>query len=275
MTNMTNLYNPNVLGLWGLHWTRVGPATWGCSEGGPPIRIAWLGGQWEAQYGSSEAHDRALGVLPEEALAELLGPGVVAGELHYYPCRPRSSEQQQYTSAECPPLGDLYRGPEGWRFELTPSGWYPTIEAAAQATRLTCWGVTWDPEGEYWEWEGLHLCPIEDKWRASYQDEDPIVRATPEEALEAILGSPIVVLGITYYPHGRGFYRASAPGYLDVLVGDSTGWCHPNLGSEYQTPEELLRDLYELSLAGSQNDLQSAVRDLQELRAIGMKTGLL
>lgn len=64
---------------------------------------------------------------------------------------------------------------------------------------MELWGMVWDPNGEGWESSDCRLLQTTGgRWSARFAENQTDPHPTMEGALEALLGAPIVVLGITY-----------------------------------------------------------------------------
>lgn len=233
---LPTLYNPHKAELWGIPW--YWDAELGCwLSPGWRIHLRLKSGEWQAY----KNRVRAKGDTPEQAMTNLLGDPIEVTRTTYYPVMPKGGPQQSYANHRGD-LGNLHHSAEGWRFDLT-SGWYPTPEEAASHTVLNCWGTGWVPEEGSWVAIGMQLTPVKEgwvvgaRWGQDMANADSPVGATPEQALEAFVGPPITVFGVTYYPKDKGRYFSGAQYPLDELLHDLAGWQCSSQLSTHETPE--------------------------------------
>jgi hypothetical protein len=147
---------------------------------------------------------------------------------------------------------------------------------------MKLWGFTWIRTDTGWAaGEGpFYLEERDGQWVLRYMrhrfESEPC--ATMEQALQQVLGDPIVVLGHTFYPVkvNMNLYQAQSEDLpalcredmrWDARVPESPERRYSNLGT-HETPEGALEVWLAAGLAGAQHKLNEGLKELAKWRKL-------
>lgn len=280
-TKGSKRYTPNDKGLWGIRWMNAG-SFWS-SHG---ISMWQEGDDWVAKTRVGDQFAAAQGASPLGALVSLLGASMRLGhDDMFYPLHPEGAELRKWL---CAPLtsdglkakGVLIQQADGWHWDQTDRR-YPSAEEAYRAVlRWEGWGAGWlplQPYGSGWIRLGYSLRVQSDRtggWVAAVtvvgKTTQSQVMGTPEAALENLLGAPMMVLGVPYYPlvADRTLFRSKVGPPFEYLFRQASGWkcTQHHVTSGHSTPEEAIVECYRNNLVSCNTALREAMRDLATLR---------